>query len=228
MNSSTSPTSSSTHLFQKLRHCEPSATANMDKLEGAYFKISTALEHQRQLKRQNQTLREAVDKGTLELEDLQIALEQCANAINGVCGLLDSCLESIPVTMKTSEKSALVAEKVFGIPELLEQILLPLNARELLTTCAVNKTMAATILSSPTQSRKLALTPDHKSFFYTPFKCGDFNSVTMWCGDIEYEAGPSEKLLNYRSRSLSLPTTSSRHLVHGAGKCSSVNSHSQR
>ncbi|KAK3704405.1 hypothetical protein LTR37_013828 [Vermiconidia calcicola] len=89
-----------------------------------------------------------------------------------------------PLRRPASQKSAQLATQVYNIPELLEQILYFLNAKDILQASTTNKFMAAALPSSSTIQKKLCLKVDADSFFQTPFAKGLFRSV--WLEQLTY------------------------------------------
>ncbi|KAK3722184.1 hypothetical protein LTR37_002617 [Vermiconidia calcicola] len=84
-----------------------------------------------------------------------------------------------PLCRPASHKSAQLAAKVFNIPELLEEILCHLNAKDILQASITNRSMAAALHSSLSIQKRLCLKVDANSFFHTPFAKGLFRSVWL-------------------------------------------------
>jgi len=74
----------------------------------------------------------------------------------------------IPIILRPTDSSARKAKEVFGIPELLETILLHLCPRELISAQRINKTINATVSTSAKAQRIIFLKPDSSAFFSTP------------------------------------------------------------
>ncbi|KAK3661702.1 hypothetical protein LTR56_000191 [Elasticomyces elasticus] len=111
-------------------------------------------------------------------------LATCQVNLNVVTKYLTSALEFDPLATLPSEHSGRLAEKVFGIPELAEMILLQLSTADLIQAMQTCKTLAEAINSpqaSPKILTRLGLRPHPNSRWFSIFtaRISDMEARTL-------------------------------------------------
>ncbi|KAK5710980.1 hypothetical protein LTR17_018593 [Elasticomyces elasticus] len=100
------------------------------------------------------------------------ALEETSTS--ALC-ILNACGKHWEYVWKPTERSASVAQRVFTIPELCENILgyLPTNL-DLYRAMRTNQAMAAAVRGSPSMQKALGSAPANQGHWYTPFDYDEF------------------------------------------------------
>ncbi|KAK4892547.1 hypothetical protein LTR27_009011 [Elasticomyces elasticus] len=89
--------------------------------------------------------------------------------------ILTACGKHWENVWKPTEQSACVAQRVFTIPELCENILChPVGNRDLLSAMRTNQGMAAAVRGSPSIQQALGFAPAKHGYWYTPFDYRNF------------------------------------------------------
>ncbi|KAK5127052.1 hypothetical protein LTR85_008411 [Meristemomyces frigidus] len=97
--------------------------------------------------------------------DLAALVTAAKRELDHAAASMPALLQQITVEERTSPATALVAEKVFEIPELFERILCNLDITDLLKAQQVNHRFFETIQSSPMLQWHMGLAPDAKHDF---------------------------------------------------------------
>ena len=97
------------------------------------------------------------------------ALDTAKTASTYLKQLVEDLWLQIPITSKPTPKAALKATEVFGVPELLECILLKLGTHDILTAQQTNKDFRDAVNDSVKLKWKLGLEPDPSGHTYSPF-----------------------------------------------------------
>lgn len=100
---------------------------------------------------------------------VRFALMQTRKHIAGVADNLALLVDQIPLQARPTVASAIKAQQVFGIPELLEQILMHCNKGDLVTARGVARIFASTISKSIKIQESLGLRPATGGTPFSPF-----------------------------------------------------------
>ncbi|KAK4957208.1 hypothetical protein LTR10_005167 [Elasticomyces elasticus] len=145
-----------------------SASAEVGQLRSAYRQLVAALQ-----------------AGGKIPDNVQSALDSTEKAATAIDHMLTACNEHRTEVWKPTEKSAQSAERVFGIPELCEQILTYLvRGQDLLHASQVNRATAAVARGSSSIQHALGFAPDRSGFWQSPFSSRAF--VGFQC-DVDFQ-----------------------------------------
>ncbi|KAK4507216.1 hypothetical protein PRZ48_000951 [Zasmidium cellare] len=104
----------------------------------------------------------------LESDHIQNELARAKDSADQICGFFNSCWDQVPVAHRPSAQSAIVAQKVFALPELLELILADLDLYDALRAQQVSRVWRDGINSSVKMQRAMGLRTDDGADFFTP------------------------------------------------------------
>ncbi|CAK1364097.1 hypothetical protein CB0940_03948 [Cercospora beticola] len=113
-------------------------------------------------------LREELDGSSASADVLEI-LERMRVASARTTEHSQGMWELVPITQRATTRTAIVAEKVFDTPELLEEILTYLKLNEVVTAMRVKKAWCNTVKGSVKLKRWLGLTTPVGGFFHCAF-----------------------------------------------------------
>ncbi|KAF2770428.1 hypothetical protein EJ03DRAFT_335607 [Teratosphaeria nubilosa] len=102
--------------------------------------------------------------------------------------MISTMLEIDLLASAPSNTSSSKAHRVFGLPELCEQILVHLSPKELLSDMLVNRAFARTISTSPSLLAILTLRPDRSSSWRSNFRC-DYGYENVFRTNLNYNMG---------------------------------------
>ncbi|KAK4892552.1 hypothetical protein LTR27_009016 [Elasticomyces elasticus] len=130
----------------------------------------------------------ALQLGGTVPDNVQSALDSMDKAATAMDHMLTACNEHRLEVWKPTEKSAQSAKRVFGIPELCEQILTYLvRGQDLLHASQINRSVAAVARGSSSIQHALGFAPDRSGFWHSPFESRAFAGFTC---DAESPYGP--------------------------------------
>ncbi|GIZ47402.1 hypothetical protein CKM354_001049400 [Cercospora kikuchii] len=105
--------------------------------------------------------------------DQQHHISEAVTEATAVDNFVSQLWSTFPPQYRLSDGSATKAQEVFGIPELLENILSHLTAQDLLVAQQTSIAFRDMIDGSLILDEILALTPDRKAHFYSPFEVNE-------------------------------------------------------
>ncbi|KAK5710984.1 hypothetical protein LTR17_018597 [Elasticomyces elasticus] len=133
---------------------------------------SSELEH---LKVAHMQLNAAFRLDKLGPDTVQSTLDSMGDAATAMSRLLVACTKHRMEVWKPTKESAQSAQRVFGIPELCEQILTYLvRGQDLLHASQVNRATAAVARGSSSIQRVLGFATDRSGFWHSPFAPNQF------------------------------------------------------
>lgn len=129
-------------------------------------------EHLRDLENRNAKLITSLRDKSFNEEMLREVLESNTRTLEVIRHHIDSCIQSYPITSRPTTASAARAKEVFGMAELLEQILLYVAPRDILHAIQVSHATLNILKESPKLRERFSLRCDETGFFSSAFLRG--------------------------------------------------------
>ena len=111
----------------------------------------------------------STNAGTAALDEWRLLRAEAEALQKALNDYIEGKIKSIQHSHTAIKRDA--AQRVFGVPELLEHILLYLHPHDIFRAQATNKTLFDTIAGSMNLQRHLNLIPYKESYYRTPFNC---------------------------------------------------------
>lgn len=158
------------HDGAALNHWHATPIASLSRsIRDTHQEILAASQAQSLIEQTNTSLNTSLEGGAAEVEHLREIVKQQQHALETTRTFIDSCMSSIPITLRPTDASSIKATQVLATPELFEQILLYLAPREVLRAVQINKAAHQIFNDSPKLQDRLGLRVSPNGFLASVF-----------------------------------------------------------
>lgn len=143
---------------------------NDEPLKLPFEGLTRLLDHVQDLKETISALRQSPPGTRIESPHVQSELSYAENSADELQDFLDACWEQIPVARRPSARSAVKAQEVFNTPELLENIIIHLGTKDVLSAQQVGRVWRDGVNGSVKILRSIGIYPQEDVHFKSPFE----------------------------------------------------------